>query len=295
MITFRSLWVLFCYITCTRSFFVASFLVGNSQSFKSSSSCLSSTDDKDIDIVDVAKVEGVTLKMAFDEDYAVADASATESVRFTSPPSLDLVHQLRRNCDCVLVGKGTVVRDDCTLTVRRVELFPRQNNIQPARVVIDSNLEILSRDDDVYKYALLKDGHRVIIYHSCDETNEHEKALQDIPNLALEKLPKSKDGNISVKDVLQNLRDVHDINHCMVEGGPATALPFLQEKFVDRAMIVKAPMKFNDPVVSNINNDVLIDAGLELIDTRNVGDDVVEYWVKSGQEWPTKNVADWPM
>ena len=54
-------------------------------------------------------------------------------------------------------------------------------------------------------------------------------------------------------------------------------------------------MKFNDPVVSNINNDVLIDAGLELIDTRNVGDDVVEYWVKIGQEWPTKNVADWPM
>jgi Pyrimidine reductase, riboflavin biosynthesis len=90
-------------------------------------------------------VKGVTLKMAFDRAYAVADASELKSERFTCAQSLDLVHKLRRNSDCVLVGRETVLRDDCTLTVRRVDLLEDRKD-QPVRVVIDSNLKLLGKE-----------------------------------------------------------------------------------------------------------------------------------------------------
>ena len=66
----------------------------------------------------------VTLKIALDRNGAVDDLG-DKAERFTSPASLDAVHRLRRHCDAVLVGASTVIRDDPSLTVRRVPLAPR--------------------------------------------------------------------------------------------------------------------------------------------------------------------------
>ena len=264
-------------------------------------------------------VTGVTLKMAFDKNYAVADSSEFKSTRFTSPQSLDLVHQLRRNSDCVLVGKGTVIRDDCTLTVRRVDLFAHKG--QPARVVIDSNLEILagSEDNDIdigntigneeekcnqkdtsKSFALLQDGFNVIVYHSCPLEKIHQHALDINSSLTLVQLPtvkgaingNSKEG-MSPMQIIQDLQS-RNIHHVMVEGGPATAIPFLEGKVIDRAIIIRAPVTFIEPVVSNMNDDMLTEAGLVLLDEKDVGGDMVEYWVREGMDWPTVSVADWP-
>ena len=76
----------------------------------------------------------VTLKLAMDRQGAVDDLS-NSSYRFTSPESLDAVHRLRRASDAVLVGVNTVIRDDPSLTVRRVPLMP--GCAQPLRVVLD--------------------------------------------------------------------------------------------------------------------------------------------------------------
>mmetsp|Transcript_2271 Transcript_2271/g.3470 ORF Transcript_2271/g.3470 Transcript_2271/m.3470 type:complete len:317 (+) Transcript_2271:101-1051(+) len=245
------------------------------------------------DLLPPIPVTGVTLKMAFDKNYAVADASEFKSTRFTSPPSLDLVHQLRRNSDCVLVGKGTVIRDDCTLTVRRVALFP--NKRQPARVILDSNLEILQARPASEKklFALLQDGFDAILYHSCPLLGSHQEAMAFNPHLTLVQLRKGDGTHMSPTDIVQDLQS-REIHHIMVEGGPATAIPFLQENVVDRAIIIRAPVTFIEPVASNMNNDMLKDAGLVLLEKRSVGDDVVEYWVREGEDWPTVSVADWP-
>ena len=264
-------------------------------------------------IVTPINVEGVTLKMAFDTGYAVADSSELKSERFTCPESLDLVHKLRRNSDCVLVGKGTVVRDDCTLTVRRVELFDGKK--QPVRVVIDSKLQILDDhgdgDDELKKeqtgYKMLKDGLETIVYHSCQDNqlsdfhanNQNLQVVNVGVSISASKTTSTASMNVSMispKKIIQDL-NAKNINHIMVEGGPATAIQFLKEKVVDRAILIRAPVTFIDPVPSGMKDDMLREAGLvrlELEDELMCGDDTVEYWVREGDNWPTPNVADWP-
>ena len=236
--------------------------------------------------------------MAFDSTFAVADASEHKSERFTCPESLDMVHRLRRWSDAVLVGRGTVQRDDCTLTVRRVALLPNRDN-QPTRVVIDPMLKILQGD-----CAMFRDGHRVLIYHhlidSVDTINDQKKnkALQH--NVELVRIPQDESLSSSIMSVRPILEDLYSkkIHHVMVEGGPATAIQFLKEKHVDRAIFVKAPVTFIEPVPSGMSNDMMNEAGLKLIKTEQCGDDLIEYWSKDGTAWPSieDNVMEkmWP-
>lgn len=248
-------------------------------------------------------VKGVTLKMAFDRTYSIADASELKSERFTCPQSLDLVHKLRRNSDCVLVGRGTVQRDDCTLTVRRVDLLlllEGRSQQQPVRVVIDSQLKLLEKkqmeNGECFYPTLLRDGHRTIIYHSCEKQGGNDY-LDGITrnNVTLVKLPTrdQENGILSPSLIIKDL-EKKGILHVMVEGGPATAIQFLKEKVVDRAILIRAPVDFIQPVPSGMSDVMLEEAGLVLLETRECGDDVVEYWVRKGESWPTDCVEDWP-
>jgi RibD C-terminal domain len=93
----------------------------------------------------------VTLKIALDQQGAVDDLSEGPK-RFTSEASLDAVHRLRRDSQAVIVGVETVVRDNPSLTVRRVPLHEGQQ--QPLRVVLDRNLRIPEAEE----CTLLSDG-----------------------------------------------------------------------------------------------------------------------------------------
>lgn len=240
-------------------------------------------------------VTGVTLKMAFDENWAVADDAAVTSERFTSPSSLDLVHLLRRASDAVLVGKSTVQRDNCTLTVRRVPLFQQK---QPVRVVVDPNLSLLLPDtNDDAQYALFHDGLETIVYCRQDallfENKEKIPANNHVQLVPLPTTHNDDHDKISTVDILTDLGQ-RGIHHVMVEGGPATALHFLQQETVDRAILIRAPIQFSQPVESTMSMDTLIHAGLILLGTSTSEGDVVEYWSRVGVPWPTDKLTDWP-
>lgn len=227
-------------------------------------------------------VTGVTLKMAFDQQWAVADVShKKKSERFTSPGSLDLVHKLRATSDAVLVGRATVQRDDCTLTVRRVPLNKRE---QPVRVVIDTTLALLKDDDTNYK--IFTDGLPLIIYH---EDDKRMSGLSD----DLVGLPRGPSGLLSTFSILQDLKS-RSIHHVMVEGGPATAMSFLRDQSIDRAILIFAPLLFEEPYPSFINKTVLIQSGLEKLGTFECDGDQVECWSRPGLPWPTELLQDWP-
>lgn len=247
-------------------------------------------------LIETPGVKGVTLKMAFDASplWGVAETSPT-SERFTSPESLDMVHRLRRESCAVLVGRGTVERDDCSLTVRRVE----SNRDQPVRVVLDPGLKLLNEDT---KYKILNDGLKTFIYHVVPtEMRADDIDLSDSVTLVKMKqhlmstsLENSKEHFVlSPTEIVQDLSS-RGINHIMIEGGPTTACAFLGAKLVDRAILVRAPIEFKAPIPAGFDESKLKDAGLVLIGSSIMGGDTLEYWVRNGIEWPTPELSLWP-
>lgn len=238
-------------------------------------------------------VKGVTLKMAFDSSpvWGVAETSPT-SERFTSPESLDMVHRLRRESCAVLVGRGTVERDDCSLTVRRVEM----RGEQPVRVVLDPGLKLL---DGGGEYTLLNDGLRTIIYHSVADYDRQDSLSDDVTLVQLKQrcVLEGPEGThqyaLSPADIIQDLSK-RGLNHIMVEGGPATALEFLNAKLIDRAILVRAPVQFKAPIPAKFNEETFEQAGLVMIGTENMGGDSIEYWVRMGMDWPNDELSLWP-
>lgn len=234
---------------------------------------------------DKPTVTGVTLKMAFDSSpsWGVAETSPT-SERFTSPESLDMVHRLRRESDAVLVGRGTVERDDCSLTVRRVEI----EGEQPVRVVLDPMLKLLNGDK---QYVILKDGLRTILYHSLADFEGD--AIGDNVMLVELKQDSKQQNALSPAEIIQDLSN-RGLNHIMIEGGPSTAIQFLDAKLIDRAILVRASVQFKRPIPAGFNEDQLKEAGLTMIGAANMGGDTVEYWVRERMDWPTADLSSWP-
>lgn len=223
----------------------------------------------------------VTLKMAFDRSWGVADLSEKKSERFTSPGSLDLVHRLRRCSDAVLVGRGTVERDDCTLTVRRVP-----SRTQPVRVVVDPRLTLFQQVENPYQ--LIHDGLPTIVY--CADGTMGDLSFSEGVTIA----PLSeKDGRLAAKDIVQDLKE-RGIRNIMVEGGPATARCFLNEKMVERAILIRAPLNFETPFPSHITTQAIKDAGLQFLGSSLCDGDTVEYWSRPDLPWPTDELTDWP-
>lgn len=81
----------------------------------------------------------VTLKAGVTLDGQLATASG-ESRWITGEPSRREVHQLRSHVDAILIGVGTVLADDPSLTARRGSRLNRFAPRQPLRIVVDSTL-----------------------------------------------------------------------------------------------------------------------------------------------------------
>ena len=62
-------------------------------------------------------------------------ATQTGSSNISGKEDLERVHELRKECDAIMVGIGTVMADDPRLTVHKIDANPEDN---PVRVVVDS-------------------------------------------------------------------------------------------------------------------------------------------------------------
>lgn len=182
----------------------------------------------------------VTVKLALDANGSVDDRSAAPQ-RFTSRGCLEKVHELRRDCDAVLVGVETVNRDDPQLTVRLVPA-PRQ----PLRVVIDPQQRINSNA------AMLHDGDEVLLM---------QESFTGLPSL------------------LHQLAD-RDIQRVLVEGGPTTVHRFLEAGLVDEVYLVHSDALHVTPVASGIDANVLTGAGLSKREEHVWGEERVEHFVR---------------
>ena len=173
----------------------------------------------------------VTLKAAATLDGKVATRSG-DSRWISSEASRKYVHRLRQTMDAVMVGIGTVLKDDPLLTAR---LPGVKRSGQPLRVIVDSRLRI-PLNSQVVRTA----SH----YPTLVATTKKASPIK-IKRLAGEKLEilvieNDARGRVSLKGLMKELgrRGVVSV---LLEGGSTLNASALKEGIVDRLLFFFSP------------------------------------------------------
>ncbi|MCH8928734.1 MAG: bifunctional diaminohydroxyphosphoribosylaminopyrimidine deaminase/5-amino-6-(5-phosphoribosylamino)uracil reductase RibD [Candidatus Marinimicrobia bacterium] len=166
-------------------------------------------------------VPWVTLKAAQTLDGRIADINGN-SKWITSEASRKEVHRLRASHDAVLVGAGTIVKDNPRLDVRYV------NGKQPVKVIIDENLDS-DVDSNVYND---KDG-KTIIFTAVDKNNDKAAVFA---GKGIEIITFDKSAGLDIEWLLSEL-GAKGISSLLVEGGSKIFSSFLNSGKVDRYII----------------------------------------------------------
>jgi len=174
------------------------------------------------------KMPFVTLKAAASLDGKIASATG-DSRWISSPASREYAHFLREENDAVMVGSGTVIKDDPLLTVRH----GRRPGKKIARVIIDSRLRI------PLSARLLRAplGGPVIIFTGA---NAPEFKVRALARDAVEVVTDGRNERFGLERVLRELGR-REISSVLVEGGSALLSSFLDQKLADKAVIFLAP------------------------------------------------------
>lgn len=183
----------------------------------------------------------ITLKFAQTIDGRIA-TSTGHSKWISSEPSLKFAHRLRNIHDGVMVGAGTILKDDPELTVRYV----RGKN--PLRIVVDSTLRIEANA------RVLKNQEKAKTIIVTTPLCNKEK-LSQLTGAGIEILIINNDNKkrVDLKELLIELGK-KEISSVLVEGGSEIITSFLKEKIADRLVIIIAPkiMGTGTPAVGDL-------------------------------------------
>lgn len=139
------------------------------------------------------------------------------------------VHQLRNEVDAILVGVGTVLADNPSLTTR----LPDGEGKHPIRVILDSQIRT-----PLDAFVLQSDVAETIIVTSTNVDPERIKLYEE---KGITFIYVSDDGNgLNLKEMLVKLyqRGITDV---LVEGGGAVNASFLRAGLIDKYLIYVAP------------------------------------------------------
>lgn len=170
----------------------------------------------------------VTLKAAVSVD-GMLSALDGESKWITGPVARRFAHRLRMRHDAVLVGAGTVRRDDPRLTVRLPgATAPRM------RVVLSTDLGI---DPSSRIFQPAGDGSTTRVYTSTDVDARRAAGIASVAEVR--RVP-VRDGRLDLEHVLSDLG--HDgVQSVLVEGGARTFASFLEGSLAQEAAVFTAP------------------------------------------------------
>lgn len=171
----------------------------------------------------------VTLKAALSADGLLsADQGCSQWI--TGPAARRFAHRLRLRSDAIVVGSGTVNRDDPRLTVR-LPGVPRQ----PLRVILSGSLGL----DPEAKIFRCEDGVGAPrIYTVEDAPSDRRSRLERVAEIVT--VAVDGEGRPDPRAVLQHLAE-GGIQSVLVEGGGATHHAFLIGGLADRAAFFYAP------------------------------------------------------
>lgn len=176
----------------------------------------------------------VRAKLAMSVDGRTAMSSG-ESQWITGPQARQDVQLLRARSCAIVTGIGTVLADDCALTVRGNDLplspAERERALyrKPLRVVMDSQLQTPATA------KVLRGGETVL----CHRADVSIPAALLSSGCRMQPLP-TVDGRLDLSAMLHQLGRLQ-ANEILVESGPRLAGAMLQQGLLDELIIYMAP------------------------------------------------------
>jgi len=174
----------------------------------------------------------VILKVAATLDGKIATRNG-ESKWISTDASRRLVHRLRSEVDAVVVGVGTVLKDDPLLTARI------RGGRDPVRVVLDSHLRI---PEDAKILGL--SSSKTLIATTPLAPKEKMDRLEKAGTQVL--LIESRDGKVDLRALLSTLGAMGMMS-ILVEGGSQVNGAFLDEGLIDKFLFFLSPRVLGDP------------------------------------------------
>lgn len=210
----------------------------------------------------------VFVNAATSADGKLSDVRRRQ-VELSSPEDFERVDRLRADADAILVGVGTVLADDPSLTVKEDELRSEGGN--PTRVVIDSRARTPT------DATVLNDEAPTVIAVTEETLDERLASVSDHATVVR---TKSEDGRVDLSELVGSLSE-RGIESLMIEGGGETIASFLDAGLVDELTVYVAPVfvggRDAPTLVDGVGFVDYVDASLS--DVERLGDGVVLSYV----------------
>ena len=176
----------------------------------------------------------VRMKIAQTLDGKIA-LNSGESKWITSKNSREDVQYLRAESDAILVGSGTVKKDNPRLNVRNIKIN-KDKFRQPKKIIL-GNVSTSSKSN----LSILKgDSEKIIFSNNISTTKDSE--------IKYRKLSKSK----TIESLLRELAKF-EINSLLVEGGSEVFSSFINKNMVDELVIYISPKILGKDAINALN------------------------------------------
>lgn len=209
----------------------------------------------------------VIMKAAMTLDGKIASPSG-DSKWVTGEESRKKVHELRAYLDGIMVGINTIIKDNPSLNVRKVE------GEDPIRIVVDSKLRI-GRDA---KILHLESTAKTIIATTESYDKEKYDYLLELENVEVI-IAKTKDKRVDLVDLMGKLYE-KGISSILLEGGGNLNYEMLKEGLVCKVMVFIAPKiiggKDSLTPVEGQGIQLMREAiDIERLDVKKIGSDIL--------------------
>jgi riboflavin-specific deaminase-like protein len=187
-------------------------------------------------------------------------------------PSRKYVHSLRARYDAVLIGAGTVEKDDPKLTVRLAE------GRNPKRIILDPGLD-LNLNHKIFN----RNSDKNLIVIASKKSIGKKRRINKLNSLGVTLLfaKEEKDDRINLKNALKELYKI-GIASVLVEGGSQVFTSFIKGNLFDDMITFISPkiLGCGIPIVNNIGIKQLQKSlKLKINNVEKIGDDVlVEFY-----------------